>query len=322
MKLNSKCCIYLKYEINKKFIKFQINEFSQKAISIKFNQRNILIQNNQLFKKIPNFKFSENIHKVGSNSDQRYFHEFESPQAQVISTEKLSRRILKYSIIISTILLLIYKFLLNKFNPLSNNFKLFLINDYYDIKLSEKASHKLKKILEHYIYKIDSEEVQTVFKIYKNLAEKNKFPYIPKVNNIYVIHSVSIGAFLFKNGDLFISDRIIELADKNEDQIAFFIAAEMASTMIGNTTKRIFWYYILKNFGNYLKVEPVNAKITHSSFAAYKRDSLNFLNYFLHFYPENIVSTYYEEYEIMRVAFKLLNKSEYDLLEVNYNIMF
>jgi hypothetical protein len=314
MKLNSKFGINLKYKFNKQFIVFPINEFSQKAISIKFIQKNIY-KNDQIIRKI-SFKFSENIDKEESKSDQRYFHDFESPQNQTITTEKLSIRILKYSLIISITLVLIYKYLFNKYNPLSKNFKLFFINDYCDTKLSEKASTKLKTIFEHYIYKADSEEVKTVFKIYKNLAEKSKFPYCPNINNVYVIHSVSIGAFLLKNGDLFISDRIIELADNKEDQIAFFIAAEMASTLMGNNTKRILYYYILKHYGKYFKLEPKNSKITKSNFSAFKRDSLNFFNYFLHFYPENIISTYYEEYEIMRLAFKLLNKADYDLLQV------
>jgi len=315
MKLNSKLGIHLRCKINKRFIVFPINEFSQKAISKKFIQ-NIYYKNHKIFMKISSFKFSDNLNNEESKCDQRYFHDFESPQSQAITTEKLSIRILKYSVIFSITLVLIYKYLFNKYNPLSKNSKLFLINDNFDTKLSEKASMKLKKILEHYIYKEDSEEVKTVLKIYKNLADKSKFPYSPNINNIFVIHSVSIGAFLLKNGDFFISDRIIELANNKEDEIAFFIAAEMASTLMGNNTKRIFYYYILKHFGKYFKLEPTNSKITQSKFSAFKRDSLNFFNYFLHFYPENIISTYYEEYEIMRLAFKLLNKADYDLLQV------
>lgn len=320
MKLNSKCCNCVKSKFSYKFLKYSSNNFSQKALSIHHNFSYKLIissiskQNNLCH--IPKKNFTDDSNK-SQTSDQRYFHEFESPQAQTITVKTFGFKIAKFLLIISTMIIVIYKFLLHKYNVLSKNYKWYIINNYYDIKLSQSASDKLKNILEHYIYKKDCEETQLVFKIYKNLAEKNHFPFIPNINNIYVVHFVSIGACLFKNGDLFISDRIIELANNNEDQIAFFISAEMASCLMDNVTKRILYYYLLKNYGKYLPVEAKNAKITSFSFVGYKRDNLNFFNYFLHFYPENVISTYYEEYEIMRVAFKLMNKAEYNLDEVN-----
>ena len=73
---------------------------------------------------------------------------------------------------------------------------------------------------------------------------KNKIDLKISPEKVFVIDSLSIAAFINKNGDLFISDRILELSDKNENEIALFIGTEITSNLMEKFTSRIINFLI------------------------------------------------------------------------------
>ena len=122
---------------------------------------------------------------------------------------------------------------------------MYFFNESCELWLSNQVSNKIKELFKHNIYKHDLEETKRVTEIFKNVCAKNKifFPHY----NVYIVEFPSIGAFMLKNGDLFISSRVIELADEeSNDEIAFLISHELAHILSGK-----FFYTIFTIYANY-----------------------------------------------------------------------
>lgn len=270
------------------------------------------------FYRSTKFCFSED---TKSSHSQRYIYDYEAPEKQEISLQSLRSRILRKLLLFTSISTFIYIFLLRKYNHPAKRYQLYLINESMDTKLSGFASKKLQMLLNHYIYKKDSEEATLVLNIYKRLLEENKIKLEISQDNIFVIDSMSIGVFLFKNGDLFISNRILELAENNQDEIALFIATEISSNLHGKTTSRIFKYIFYEKIKNYFS--NLNGKrnksnqslISESNFINHKINSLMILNKYLYFYPESKVATVFEESEILRLAIQLVKKANFNIVQ-------
>jgi hypothetical protein len=120
------------------------------------------------------------------------------------------------------------------------------------------------------------------------------------------------------NGDLFISKRVIDIADNIEDEIAFLIACEIANILMGKSTDRCFkiisnshnFFYANKKYTSHeLNSDTINSFITTKE------------NKFLCFYPESILGNINEEFEIMKVALTLLHRAKYNLDQVIYKIV-
>jgi hypothetical protein len=303
--------------INKKIHQLVMQKITTKNFRININKYGSLT--NKKLIKINKFSFVNKSDEHDQTNNQRYHYEYENPQTQDVNKEKLSTKLLKLTCYVILIISISYLSLFRKYSIIGKKYEWYFINEKYEIKLSEYASKFIQRVFENYIFKQDSEEAQQVLKIYKKLLEKNKFNYNPNQKNIFVIDSVSIGAFILKNGDLFISNRILEIANNNENEIAFFISTQISTLLMEKTTSIIFKYIFIKYLGKYLPIDPSGEKIFNLSFVGHRIENLNYFNRFLLFYPESLISTYYEEYEIMRIAIKLLNTAEFNLLQVNFN---
>ena len=277
-----------------------INRKLTRNLNFSFNSKKIF--------KLNKFKFCEKT----KNDDQRFYTEFETPEDQTIKLMKFGYKILIIAFKFSVVSGLLYYCFFSKYNNVSKKKRLYFINEMCEIKLAKVVSNKIKEYFKYYIYIKEGEETELIYKIYRHLLEKNSIKIPITKDNVNVIESPSIGAFLSKNGDLFISKRIIELADNKEDEIAFFIAAEIASVLRGDFTYRIFKCVesiVQKTFSEESVVKSTNI-ITS------KRNFLNSFNKFLFFYPECVFTTLYDEVELMRLTLKILNKAEYNLVEV------
>jgi hypothetical protein len=293
--------------------------------------KNILKTNYKYLIKCNRFNFCEKINSnsttnqeantnTENNSQNRYLYEFESPETQDVNLKSATE---KYSYILLKLIILsfgIYFILLKKYNPISKHRELYFINEYSECKFFDFVTKKIIKRYQHYIFKQDSEECEKVYNICKNLIEKNNLPtgFIKK-EQIYIIDSPSIGALLSKNGDLLISYRVLELSNQLDDEIAFFVAFELAHVLMGKSSYRFF--KIIKENMN-LKIKLASKKFKkeeiYQNFLTKKFEELSLDNRFLYFYPESKISNYYEEIEIARVALNLLYKAGYNLDKVIY----
>jgi hypothetical protein len=276
----------------------------------------------------PQGNFCENI-KNNSNSNantdssktqsqgNRYFYDFQSPEQQTINILPIYERISLFIIKIIIIGIVIYYAFLQKFNPISRKRNLYLVNEYFELKFARYISKRIHKIYEPYIYKNDTPEAELILKIYKNLLAKNKINVGGKqVNqeNIFIVDSQSIGAFLCKNGDLFISNRIIDLSNGNEDEIALFISSQITNVLLGNFTPvcfNILFSIFSERFQSLNSDDPSN--YFRKTLLHRKREELFKYNKYLFFYPETCVINYYDEVENLRYNLKLLNKANYNL---------
>jgi hypothetical protein len=249
---------------------------------------------------------------AGKN-DQRYFYEFESPENQYINFKSFKKRLFKMLIIISGISALFFYFFLKKYNKLAKRKQIYFLTEELDVKLSEYASKVIQTLFKYYLFRHDSEDTKMVFRIYKKILEDNKVKISNDITakNVFVVDSISIGAFLFKNGDLFLSEKILDISNRNENEIALFIATEVASNLMDKTTERI-----LKYFLNEIIIKSENKNdIPKLTFVGYKMKFFERFNKYLYFYPESLVSTVFEESEIIRLSLKLLNNSKFNLVE-------
>jgi hypothetical protein len=251
------------------------------------------------------------------NEKSRYDWNFEAPEFKDVTLTHLHIKLLKFLIGVFFIGFFSYIFLFRKFNNVSKRYNLYFINENFEYKLAEYISKKLQYNFDHCIYKRDTEEVELVFKIYKNLLEKNKIEFneITK-QNIFVIDSPIIGCCLLKNGDLFISNKIIEMSNYDEDQCALFIGAELASMLMGRFTKRIFKYFLNECIYARLNTPYDPVLNVNRDFVTYKRSEMHYLSKYVLFYPETEITFYFEELEILKFTMNLLNQSEYDLMKV------
>jgi hypothetical protein len=265
-------------------------------------------------KQVINLKLTrKNFSTSGEKEDLRYNYDFESPEKQEVDLKTIGYRFMKKFLIFSSIISFTYILLFRKYNNLAKRNQFYIINEKIELKISDQVSKFLKSKLANSIYKQDTEETNLILKIYKKILQENKINLCDKISikNIYIIDSISFGAFLNKNGDLFISNRIIELAEGNEDEIALFIAVEIANILLGSFSNRVIKFFIYDYF---LPDKDVTHMKTRNFFT-HNMDKLNKYNRFLLFYPESVVSNYYEEVEVIHQAVKLLNRTGYNVFQ-------
>jgi len=109
----------------------------------------------------------------------------------------------------------------------------------------------------------------------------------------------------------FISNRILEMAESNPDEIAFFIGVEIASALMENFTNRAFSILLY----NLYFTDDSRTKMKSYSYLNHKIDYFNSFNRFLYFYPESVISTYFEEAELIRLSIKILNKADFKIFQ-------
>jgi hypothetical protein len=275
------------------------------------------MNNFKFYRRFSVFKFQRSYF-CGKEGQNRYNYEYESPEEQNISMITILQKSLKIFLKSCVFFLFCKWIIFTKYNDLTKQYNTYLINEAMEIRLNDYVSRNIQKMFENYIFRTDTPEAELVCKLYTKLLNDNKIKFSKGVNieNIYIIESPSIGAVLLKNGDLFLSNRIIQLAE-SEDEIAFFIACEMAHLLCDKVSNR---------FKNVLldKMLPQEetSEVQSNDFTKIKRDSIEEINKYLLFYPESYFN-YFEEIDICRIALKLLKNSGFDLQQVNiFNIVY
>jgi hypothetical protein len=269
------------------------------------------------------FKLTQNHQRLYHFSKTNFcqkegYTEYQSPETQEIRLYTLGQRVLLLLFQLTAGLLFIKYVFLTKYNQISKRRLPFVISDYYEHKLGNYLSKRIQRTFSDKIYKSDTEEVDWVYNVYINLLKKNKISFAAPIDKekVFVIDSPSIGAFLLTNGDLFISNRVLELSSC-DDELAFLISTELANLIMGKVSERL-WRVFKNDAKLWLKmVKPETHKAPKQDFNSYLQEKESHINRFLLFYPESAVNTYYEEIEVCKVALKLLNIGGYDLSKVN-----
>lgn len=324
-------CLFIINQIRKKLFrmfKIKNNVNLIKAFSKSFKKQIInkytfinFRQKSSSLNKILSFKFTTNSDNKEENSiSKRYEYDYESPED---SNFEYISKLKKYLDILLRLLLLsfgFHYFFLQKINIITKKKEPYFLNDFLELRISKYFSKKIQKIFENFIYIHEHPDALKVLSVYKNLLQSNKIPsdYLSE-KNIFIVHSEAIGCFILKNGDLFISSRLVEICKKNENYFAMFIANELAFQAMGLDTKRMLKIYINRQMekSKFLKkvIYQGNEIISLNLFEK-KEKQIEYYNRFLLFYPESIILNYFEEKEILKVALKFIKNSEYDLLEV------
>ena len=315
----------LKNNVNFFFVqnrrKLNFNKFCFFKISIdykkNFNENKLLIKTNRLY-------FSDNSKKENDQSDpniKRYNYDYEAPEDSDFEYKSEIKRVLRFLLRLTVFSFGIYFFFFRKLNLITKKYQLYFLNETLELKISDYFSKKIQRIYEHYIHKHDTEEVNFVLEVYKILLEKNntKCDFISK-ENIFVIESETIGCLMLKNGDLFISSRLIQIANNNPNYLAFFIACEVASQAMGLNSSRIFKIiFDLKTKNSIFRYKIKNSEqeeLPKFTIIDKKFKELEFNNRFLFFYPESIIMNYFEEKELLKISLRILNKANFSLDEV------
>lgn len=270
---------------------------------------------NYNFQKISNF-YKNNTIKQFSTDDKgnRYTYDYESPEDQNVYIRSLANKFLKFGFITLALSTIIYRFFLKKFNPISKEYNLYLVNEKFELIFANRVSKYMQELFKHEIYSRDTSEVDIVFKIYKNLLDKNKVIFSKELTkeNIFIVDSPLIAAFMLKNGDLYISSRIVELSSENEDEIGMLIAAELSHVLMGKSTNRIINYYIYDRTSQFFERHKSNY-IERNTIQQLKLSEIHKLARGIYFYPDSKVSSLYEEIEILNYSLKLLHNANFDL---------
>jgi hypothetical protein len=268
--------------------------------------------------KITNFNLCTS--NKGENKD-RYTLNHELPEKKDIKLRPFPERLIIFLIKVMLLYYLLKHFFFTKYNIISKRKVPYLINENIEIIFNDYISKRLQAIFTNKTYRTDTPEVELVYKIYTNLLKKNKIIFTKQItkDNIYIIDTPTIASFLLKNGDLFISNRIIELGNSEENEIAFFIATEIANLLMEKTTER----FIRVLYDNYITSNLINKKVKTNvnripklELPSYLREKESFINDYVLFYPESKTNTYFEEIDMCRVALKLLNAADYELNKV------
>jgi hypothetical protein len=258
---------------------------------------------------------TRNFSTSTENQDSRYHYDYESPEQHDISLKTIGFRIAKKILIFSSVVLICYLILFRKYNKFAKRYQYYFINDHVEQKIADKASIYLKNTFSHCIYKQDqqSEEVNLVFKIYEKILKENKISLEKSIDikKIFIVDFVSFGAFLNKNGDLFISNRILDLAENREDEIALFIGLEISNNILGGFSNRILKFMIYE----YLFPESHVTHMKTRNFLTHNIDKWNRFNRFLFLYPESVLGSYYEDVALIQQSLKLLNKAGFNVFQ-------
>lgn len=305
--------------------KIKNNEILLKGLWKSRNNKTYLLKikaySKRLFLNNFSFNFCEKIkNKEESTINKRYEYDYEAPEDSNYEYVSKIRKYLDLLIRICLFSFGFYYFFLQKMNILTKKREPFLLNQLIELKASNFFSKKIQEIFKNYIYLHEHIDVQRVLHVYKQILNSNKIPSSKiNQNNIFIIQNDSIGCLILKNGDLFISSRLVEICNKNENHLAMFIANELAFQAMGLDTRRMLKIYFHKKQekSKFLsKVLYQGNELKTFSFVEKKEKQLEYFNRFLLFYPESIILNYFEEKEILKVALKFIKNSNYDLLEV------
>lgn len=273
----------------------------------------------------PNKKFfCNNTKKESENNDQdikRYNYEYEAPEKSDFEYKSKLMSLLKFLFSFGLFSFGFYIFFLRKLNLITKNYEFYFLNEFLELKLASYVSKKIQKIFAHYIYKHESEYVESALEIYKVLLEKNqmlnKSNYLIAKENIFVIESEALGCFMLKNGDLFVSSRLMQVCQSNPNHLAFFISCEIAFQAMGMDSNRILKiFFDLQSKNSILSnKDREENELPRFSLADKKKKDLEFYNRYLLFYPESVVLSYMKEREVFKIALRILHKAGFDVLE-------
>lgn len=321
--------------------KFNVNTFLLKnktllTLNNKQHSRAFQITNKNIIKALSNsrslFKLnskqfcekSKNESDNNNNSEEhikRYNYEYENPENLDFEYKSKLKNLLMLFFSISLFSFGFYLFFLRKLNLTTKNYQFYFLNQYFELKIASYVSNKIQKIFAHYIHKHESEYALEALEVYKTLLTKNNLINVSKSKitkeNIFVIESEALGCFMLKNGDLFVSSRLIDVCKTNENYLAFFLSCEIAFQAMGLDSKRILKiFFDLKSKNSILKTkETEDQEMPRFSLADKKKKELEYYNRFLLFYPESLVLNYLQEKELLKIALRILNKAEYDVSE-------
>jgi len=280
------------------------------------------------FNKTLKYKFCENIkNDKENNSDnpelKRYNYDYEAPENSDFEYKSKLKSFIRLLIRLSIFSLGIYIFFFRKLNFISKKYEIYFLNKTIELKIASHISKKIQAIFDHYIYRHDLENVLFVYEIYKVILEKNNIKgNILSPENIFVLESESLGCFMLKNGDFFISSRLVEVCKGNPNHLAFFISCEIAYQAIGKDSARIFKIIMdLKTQNTVLikRKKNLDEDLPRYSIIEKKFKDLEFYNRYLLFYPDSIIMTYLEEKDLLKIALKILHKANfniYDAIEI------
>jgi hypothetical protein len=243
------------------------------------------------------------------------------PEKKDVELRPISERLLIFLLKVMLLYYLLKYFFFTKYNTIAKRKVPYLINENIELIFNDYISKRLQAMFSNKTYRTDTPEVELAYNIYTNLLKKNKIVFTKQItkDNIYIIDTPTIALFLLKNGDLFISNRVIELGNSEENEIAFFIATEISNLLMGKTTERfirvLYDHYITSNLIN-KKVKANVNRIPKLELSSYLREKESFINDYVLFYPESKINTYFEEIDICRVTLKLLNDADYELSKV------
>lgn len=299
---------------NKKYLSIFSNYTNKKAL---LNKHSILKPNKMYF-------CSNDTKKESENSDpdiKRYNYEYEAPENSDFEYKSKLYTLFKLLFSLGLFSFGFYIFFLRKLNLITKNYEIYFLNEYLELKIASYFSKKIQQIFEHYIYKHESEHALCALEIYKTLLENNQM--LKNTNNliakenVFIIESEALGCFMLKNGDLFVSSRLMEVCQSNPNHLAFFLSCEIAFQAMGldsNRILKIFWD--LRTQNSYLRQKDnKEEELPRFSLADRKKKDLEFYNRYLLFYPESIVLNYLEEREVFKIALRILHKAGFDVFE-------
>lgn len=268
--------------------------------------------------------FCNNAKKESGNNDQdikRYNYEYEAPENSDFEYKSKLMGLLKFLFSFGLFSFGFYIFFLRKLNLITKNYEFYFLNEFLEMRVASYVSKKIQQIFAHYIYKHESEYALSAWEIYKVLLEKNQMLDSSKnlitKENVFVIESEALGCFMLKNGDLFLSSRLVQVCQSNPNHLAFFVSCEIALQAMGMNSKRILKivFDLRSKDSNLRNKNNEENELPRFSLADRKKKDLEFYNRYLLFYPESVILNYMKEREVFKIALRILHKAGFDVVE-------
>ena len=217
----------------------------------------------------------------------RYFGKFEELKPNTMTYKTTFSKVRTAALIVTGSVLTTSLFAF-KFNEESKQYNLFFFNNSLNKLVARRISIYFQQLFATEIYKEETEEVERVKGMLGLLAIPNQIR-LPR-GNIFVLRNNAYFCSLLENGDVFITDSLLEMC--NDDELSFFIASELAFFYRGELPNRV-WLAIKQRFTSAF------AAFHHQNFD----DSLNFMSNKLttekhsawylklvNFYPESCIT--------------------------------
>lgn len=265
-------------------------------------------------------KNTKNESDDNEQETKRYNYEYEAPENLDFEYKSKIRKAIRFLISLGLFTFGFYVFFLRKLNLITKQYQFYFLNEFFELKVANFFSKRIQKIFSHLIYKHESENALYALDVYKSLLEKNQIlnNNLISKENIYVIESDALGCFMLKNGDLFITSRLINVCINNPNHLAFFIACEIAFQAMGLNSSRIIkiLFEILNGENSMIRNRDiVKQDLPKFSLADKKKKELDYYNRFLLFYPESVILNYLEEKEVLKIALRILHKANFNIYE-------